>query len=97
MTKNIDQKEGSKFRTIENEGFGASKLKDLSVGDLIEWDSWGESLETEVFETKNGLLMDIIEEERLSGWAYIAKINVFGSGETLYMPLISIRKMQKRN
>ena len=97
MTKNIDQKEGSKFRTMENEGFGASKLKDLSVGDRVEWDSWENNLTTDIFETKSGLLLDIIEEERLSGWGYIAKINVFGSGETLLMPLISVRKMQKRN
>ena len=67
MTKNIDQKEGSKFRTMENEGFGASKLKDLSVGDLVEWDSWENNLTTDIFETKSGLLLDIIEEERLSG------------------------------
>ena len=30
MAKIIDQNEGSKFRTMENDGFGASKTKNLS-------------------------------------------------------------------
>jgi len=97
MTKNIDQNEGSKFRTMQNDGFGASKTKDLVVGDLVEWDSWAESLDSTSFEVKQGILMRISKSERFSGWIYMAEISPFGSENMLVLPLISVRKMQKRN
>jgi hypothetical protein len=97
MTKNTDQNEGFKFKTAKNDGFGASVARKLQPGDLVEWDSWSESLETEVFETKCGLLLDIIKEKRFSGWQYMAKISPFGPENEVILPLISIRKMQKRN
>jgi len=97
MTKNIDQKEDSKFRTIQNEGFGASKTKELQVGDLVEWDSWQYSLSEDVFCTHNGLLVDIIKDRRISGWSYIAKIMPFGGDNEVTLPLISVRKMTSTN
>ena len=97
MTTNIDQKEGSKFRTIQNDGFGASKTKKLAVGDLVEWDDWQYNLKDEVFCTQNGLLVDIVKEERHSGWIYIARIMPFGGEKEVEIPLISIRKMKGTN
>jgi len=95
MTKNIDQNEGSKFRTIENDGLGASKTKNLAVGDLVEWDAWEYNLVDEYFYTKNGLLVDIIKDRRLSGWTYLARIMPFGGENEVEIPLISIRKMEQ--
>ena len=97
MTKNIDQNEGSKFRTMKNDGFGASRTKKLSIGDLVEWDCWEYNLEDEVFATQNGLLVDIIKDKRVSGWVYLAKIVPFGSDDTLEIPIISVRKMTGTN
>ena len=93
MAKNIDQKEGSKFRTIENDGFGASKTKKLEVGDLVEWDAWEYNLIEEYFYTQNGLLVDIIKDKRISGWVYLARIMPFGDEREIEVPLISVRKM----
>ena len=97
MSKNTDQKEGSKFRTIQNDGFGASKTKELKIGDLVEWDSWEFDLSIEYFRTENGLLLDIFKDERISGWTYVARIMPFGSDKEVVMPLISIRKMTNTN
>jgi len=97
MTTNIDQNEGSKFRTIENDGFGASKTKNLAIGDLVEWDCWEYNLEDEVFATQNGLLIDIIKDRRLSGWAYLAEIVPFGADMSIKIPIISVRKMTGTN
>jgi hypothetical protein len=94
MAKNTDQNEGSKFRTIENDGFGASKTKKISVGDLVEWDSWEYNLQEEVFCSKQGLLTEIIRDKRLTGWAYVAKILPFGEDKEVFIPMISIRKMK---
>ena len=93
MTTNIDQNEGSKFRTIKNDGFGASKTNYLKIGDLVEWDCWEYNLEDEVFATQNGLLIDIIKDRRLSGWVYLAKIVPFGADMPIEIPIISVRKM----
>ena len=95
MTTNTDQNEGSKFRTMENDGFGASKTKNLAVGDLVEWDAWEYNLVDEYFYTKNGLLVDIIKEKRTSGWMYLARIMPFGGENEVEIPLISIRKMEQ--
>jgi hypothetical protein len=97
MAKNIDQNEGSKFRTIENDGFGASKIKYLAIGDLVEWDCWEYNLEDEVFATQNGLLVDIIKDQRISGWVYLARIVPFGADNHIEIPIISVRKMQGTN
>ena len=95
MAKNTDQKEDSKFRTIKNDGFGASKAKDLKPGDLVEWDSWEYNLTQEYFFTQTGLLIDITKDERVSGWSYMAKIIPFGEEREVQIPLISVRKMKK--
>lgn len=97
MSKNTDQNEGSKFRTMENDGFGASRTKKLAIGDLVEWDCWEYNLEDEVFATQNGLLIDIIKDRRLSGWVYLARIMPFGADNHIEIPLISIRKMAGTN
>ena len=93
MTKNIDQKEGSKFRTVKNDGLGASRIKYLKIGDLVEWDCWEYNLEDEVFATQNGLLVDIVKDKRVSGWVYLAKIVPFGADMPIEIPIISVRKM----
>ena len=95
--KNTDQNEGSKFRTIENDGFGASKTKKIKIGDLVEWDSWEYNLTQEYFFTQNGLLIDISKDERLSGCTYVAEILPFGQERHVFIPLISVRKMQETN
>ena len=97
LSKNTDQNEDSKFRTIENDGFGASKTKDLAIGDLVEWESWEINLNEEVFATQNGLLIDIFKDRRLSGWVYLAKIVPFGTDDYIQIPLISVRKMSGTN
>lgn len=93
--KNTDQNEGSKFRTIQNDGFGASKAKKLKIGDLVEWDSWEYNLTQEYFFTQTGLLVDITKDERVSGWSYMARIIPFGEEREVQIPLISVRKMKK--
>ena len=93
--KNTDQNEGSKFRTIQNDGFGASKVKKLKIGDLVEWDSWEYNLTQEYFFTQTGLLVDITKDERVSGWSYMAKIIPFGEEREVQIPLISVRKMKE--
>lgn len=97
MSKNIDQNEGSKFRTVENDGFGASRIKYLAIGDLVEWDCWEYNLEDEVFATQNGLLVDIVKDERISGWVYLARIMPFGADNHIEIPIISVRKMTETN
>ena len=93
--KNTDHNEGSKFRTIQNDGFGASKAKKLKIGDLVEWDSWEYNLTQEYFFTQKGLLVDITLDERVSGWSYMAKIRPFGEEREIQIPLISVRKMKE--
>jgi len=93
--KNTDQNEGSKFRTIQKDGFGASKVKKLKIGDLVEWDSWEYNLTQEYFFTQTGLLVDITKDERVSGWSYMAKIIPFGEEREVQIPLISVRKMKE--
>ena len=95
MTKNIDQNGGFKFKTAKNDGFGASVARKLQPGDLVEWDSWEYNLTQEYFFTQKGLLVDIVMDERLSGWAYIAKIMPFGEEKEVLIPIISVRKMKE--
>jgi hypothetical protein len=97
MTTNIENSGSNKFKSIKNDGFGASKTRSISVGDLVSWDSWSESLETEVFEEKNGVLLAIYHNERAHGWGYMAKIMPFGDENEVNIPLMSIRKSTLRN
>tara|TARA_B100000287_G_scaffold338729_1_gene324783 strand:- start:664 stop:957 length:294 start_codon:yes stop_codon:yes gene_type:complete len=97
MTTNTENSGSSKFKSIQNDGFGASVASTLIVGDLVSWDSWTESLETGVFEEKNGVLMGIYRNDRGYGWGYMAKIMPFGKEKEIHLPLISIRKSALRN
>lgn len=94
MTTNNDKNEDYKFKTIENEGFGSSNKEKVDLGDLVSWDSWGESIETEVFEEKSGVLVKIWKEKRLSGWGWMTEIIPLGGGKRVNLPLISLRKMK---
>jgi len=62
---------------------------------MVCWKSWEFNLETEIFQTKEGLLVEIIEETRLQNIVLIAKIMPFGASEYEFIPLISIKKSQK--
>jgi len=82
---------------MKNDGFGASKANVMAVGDLVAWDSWAESLESGLFEEKNGLLLSIFQDERINGWGYMGKIMPFGEDKEVVLPLITIRKSTLRN
>ena len=97
MTTNTENSGSYKFKSIKNDGFGASKARSIDVGDLVAWDSWAESLETGVFEEKNGLLLAIFHDERVHGRGYMAKIMCFGEDNEVILPLITIRKSTLRN
>ncbi len=97
MTTNSENSGSSGFKSVKNDGFGASKARSLVVGDLVAWDSWAESLETSVFEEKNGVLLAIYHTDRTTGWGYMAKIMPFGDEEEVNLPLITIRKSTLRN
>lgn len=86
-----------KFKTTKNDAFGASKLEKLRPGDFVSWDSWAESLESTSFEEKNGLLVSIFKEERLHGQGFMAKIIPFGVEKEVILPLICLRKMERKD
>ena len=50
---------------------------------------------SETFEEKTGLLIEIIEENRLENLILIGKIIPFGASEYEFIPLISLRKIQE--
>ena len=97
MSEEIDKLVKSKFKTIENDGFGSSKAAKLQIGDLVSWDSWADALDANVFEERNGILMDILTESRIGGEKYMAKILPFGSNLPVIIPLIIVRKSKLRN
>jgi hypothetical protein len=83
------------FKTPKNRALGASKEQKVAPGDMVSWKTWQFCLETEIFETKEGLLVEIIEENRLENIVLIAKIMPFGASEYEFIPLISVKKSQK--
>ena len=89
--------EEKSFKTAKNRAFGASKEADFVPGDLVSWKTWEFSLENEVFETKEGLLIEILEENRLQNTVLIAKIMPFGGEKHEFIPLISVKKSQKKD
>lgn len=93
----IDKKDEKRFKTIVNDGLGASRLSKVSVGDIVCWSSWCLSVEEETFEERSGLLVEVIKDTRLSGWAYVGKILQFGTGEYVFIPLVSLNKITKEN
>ena len=83
------------FKTTKNRALGASKEHKLVPGDMVSWKTWAFDLEAEVFGTKEGLLVEVIEENRLQNIVLIAKIMPFGASEYEFVPLISLKKSQK--
>ena len=83
------------FKTPKNRALGASKEQKFTPGDIVSWKSWEISLENEIFETKEGLLIEILEENRLENTVLIAKIMPFGASEYHFIHLISVKKSQK--
>lgn len=84
-----------KFKTMKNRALGASKAVNLQPGDLVSWKSWSMDLLSETFEVKEGLLVEIIEENRLENVVLIAKILTFGASEYDFIPLFSLTKTTK--
>ena len=97
MPEKSDDFNKKKFKTMKNDALGASKTRKLKVGDLVSWNSWAESLDTGVFEEKNGVLLTIFRDERTHGWGYMAKIMCFGEDTEVILPLITVRKSTLRN
>jgi len=85
------------FKSMKNTGFGASNLEKLAPGDIVTWKTWEISLESEVFETREGLLVDIFEEKRHENLVFMAKIMPFGQEKEVILPLISVRKSNKQD
>ena len=83
------------FKTTKNRALGATKEYKLVPGDMVSWKTWAFDLEAEVFDTKEGLLVEVIEENRLQNIVLIAKIMPFGASEYEFVPLISLKKSQK--
>ena len=80
---------------MKNRGFGASNAEKVVPGDIVTWKSWEISLENEVFEQNEGLLVSIFEEKRGQNTVFLAKIMPFGGEKEVQIPLISVRKMKE--
>ena len=85
------------FKTPKNRALGASKEQKFALGDIVSWKTWEISLENEIFETKEGLLLEIIEETRLENVVLVAKIMPFGASEYEFIPLFSLKKSIKQD
>ena len=85
------------FKTPKNRALGHSKAINLAPGDIVTWKSWEYSLETALFEDKEGLLLEILEENRLENIVLIGKIMPFGASEYEFIPLISVKKSIKQD
>ena len=85
------------FKTPKNRALGCSKAINLAPGDIVTWKSWEYNLETALFEDKEGLLLEILEENRLQNTVLIAKIMPFGGEKHEFIPLISVKKSQKKD
>ena len=90
MTKKI-------FKTPKNRALGHSKVTNLTPGDIVTWKSWSIDLLSESFEEKEGLLLEILEENRLENIVLVAKIMPFGAAEYEFIPLFSLKKSQNRD
>ena len=85
------------FKTSKNRALGSSRGQKFTPGDMVWWKTWEISLENEIFETKEGLLLEILEENRLENTVLIAKIMPFGASEYEFIPLISVKKSIKQD
>jgi len=97
MGLKIVKSDQKKFKTMKNRALGASKADKIEVGDMVSWKTWCMDLLTESFETKEGLLIEIIEETRLENVVLIGKILTFGASEYDFIPLFSLTKTTKRD
>ena len=86
-----------KFKTMKNRSLGASRATNLTPGDIVSWKTWHVSLECDSFEEKEGLLVEILEETRLTNIVLIAKVLAFGGSEYEFIPLFSVQKSAQRN
>ena len=85
------------FKTPKNRALGHSKAINLAPGDIVTWKSWEYNLETALFEDKEGLLLEILEENRLENIVLIGKIMPFGASEYEFIPLFSLKKRKKEH
>ena len=85
------------FKTPKNRALGHSKAHLLTPGDIVTWKSWEYNLETTIFDEKEGLLLEILEENRLENVVLIGKIMPFGASEYEFIPLFSLKKSQKQD
>ena len=85
------------FKTSKNRALGSSKAQNFAVGDIVMWKTWSYTMENEAFETKEGLLIEIIEENRLENLVLIGKIMPFGASEYEFIPIISLKKSIKQD
>lgn len=85
------------FKTPKNRALGHSKAINLTPGDIVTWKSWEYNLETALFEDKEGLLLEILEENRLENIVLIGKIMPFGASEYEFIPLFSLKKSKNRD
>ena len=85
------------FKTPKNKALGSSRAQNLEPGDIVTWKTWSYNMENEVFETKEGLLIEIIEENRLENIVLMGKIMVFGASEYDFIPVISLKKSTKQD
>jgi hypothetical protein len=97
MGLKIVKNDEKKFKTMKNKALGSSKADKIKVGDMVSWKSWSMDLISESFEVKEGLLLEIIEENRLENVVLIGKILTFGASEYDFIPLFSLTKTTKRN
>jgi hypothetical protein len=97
MGKKIVKIDENGFETVKNRALGDSKALKLAPGDIVTWKSWCFNLEESVFEEKEGLLVEIMEENRLENVVLIAKIMPFGGSEYDFIPLFSLKKSQKQD
>ena len=85
------------FKTPKNRALGTALAHKFTPGDIVSWKSWSLNLETEIFEDREGLLLEILEENRLENIVLIAKIMPFGASEYAFIPLFSLKKSQKQD
>lgn len=84
----------NRFKSMKNDGLGASKVEKVGLGDIVRWKIYDFQDTSDDFVWQYGLVLDIIKDIRLSGWLYTAKITTFGDGKEVYMPLISVEKVE---
>ena len=82
---------------MKNRVLGASNAEKMAPGDIVTWKSWEISLNDEVFEVREGLLVDVFEAKRGINDVFIAKILPFGDEKHIELPLISIKKSTKKD